>query len=128
MPAISQFIVLVMVHVSAPYSKILSTVERNKFIFNLRGKSDFHMSSFLIAAQACTFLVFMSFSELSTQEAKDVKLFTFLSGFSLARIDISRTLCVVRHVRCLILVYAETDLCVIVRPRFPRFLVEVRIT
>ena len=44
-PSISLFIVLVMVHVSAPYSKILSTVERKKFIFNLRGKSDLHMLS-----------------------------------------------------------------------------------
>ena len=62
MPSISLFIVLVMVHVSAPYSKILSTVERKKLIFSLRGRSDFHMlSSFLIAAQACAFLVFTSF-------------------------------------------------------------------
>ena len=74
-----------MVHVSAPYSKILSTVERKKLIFNLRGKSDFHMlSSFRIAAQASAFLLFMSFSELSTQEPKYLKSFTFLSGFSSA--------------------------------------------
>ena len=45
MPSISLFIALVMVHVSAPYSKILSTVERKKLILNLRGKSDFHMLS-----------------------------------------------------------------------------------
>ena len=87
MPSISLFIVLVMVHVSAPYSKILSTVERKKLIFNLRGKSDFHMLlSFRLAAQACAFLVFVSFSELSTQELKYLKSFTFLSGSSLARI------------------------------------------
>ena len=78
---------LVMVHVSAPYSKILSTVERKKLIFRLRGRSDFHMlSSFLIAVQACAFLVFMSFSEFSTQEPKYLKSFTFLIGFYLARI------------------------------------------
>ena len=35
MPSISLFIVLVMVHVSAPDSKILSTVERKKLIFSL---------------------------------------------------------------------------------------------
>ena len=82
MPSISLFIFLVMVHVSAPNSKILSTVERKKLIFNLRGQSDFHMlSSFLIAAQAFAFLVFMSFSELSTQEPKYLKSFSFLSGF-----------------------------------------------
>ena len=76
-----------MVHVSAPYSKIFSSVERKKLIFSLRGRSDFHvLSSFLIAAQACAFLVFMSFSELSTQEPKHSKSFTFLSGFSLAGI------------------------------------------
>ena len=69
MPSISLFIVLVMVHVSAPYSKILATVERKKLIFNLCGKSDFHMlSSFRIAVRAYAFLVFVSFSELSTQE------------------------------------------------------------
>ena len=68
MPSTSLLIVLVMVHVSAPYSKILSTVERKKLIFSLRGISDFNvLSSFLIAAQACAFLVLMSFSELSTQ-------------------------------------------------------------
>ena len=62
MPSISLFIVLVMVHVSAPYSKILSTVERKKLISSLRGRSDFHMlSSFLIATQGCPFLAFMSF-------------------------------------------------------------------
>ena len=58
MPSISLFIVLVMVHVSALYSKILSAVERKKLIFSLRGISDFNvLSSFLIAAQACAFLV-----------------------------------------------------------------------
>ena len=83
MPSISLFIVLVMVHVSAPYSKILSTAERKKLIISLRARSDFNMlSSFLIAAQACAFLVVMSFSELSTQEPKYFKSFTFLSGFS----------------------------------------------
>ena len=87
MPLISRFIALVMVHVSAPHRKILSTVERNILITSLRGKSDFHMlSSFLISAQACAFLVFMSFSELSVQEPKHSKSFTFFSGFSLARI------------------------------------------
>ena len=83
MPSISLFIVLVIVHVSPPYSKILSSVERKKLIFSLRGRSDFPMlSSFLIAAQACAFLVFMPFSELPEY----LKSFTFLSGFSLARI------------------------------------------
>ena len=78
MPSISLFIVLVMVHVSAPYSKILSTVERKKLIFTLHGKSDFHMlSNFLIAAQGCAFLIFISFSELSTQDPKYLKSFTF---------------------------------------------------
>ena len=68
MPSTSLLIVLAMVHVSAPYNKILSTVERKKLIFSLRGISDFNvLSSFLIAAQACAFLVLMSFSELSTQ-------------------------------------------------------------
>ena len=43
MSSISLFIVLVIAHVSAPYSKILSTVERKKLIFSLRGRSDFHM-------------------------------------------------------------------------------------
>ena len=86
-PSSSRSIVLVMVHVSAPYSKILSTVERKKSIFSLRGRSDSHMlSSFLIAAQACALLVFMSCSELSTQEPNYLKSFTSLSGFSLARI------------------------------------------
>ena len=87
MPLISLFIVLVIAHVSAPYGKILSTVERKKLAFSLRGRSDFHMlSSFLIAAQACAFLVFMSFSELSTQEPKYLKSLTFLNALSLARI------------------------------------------
>ena len=109
MPSISLFIVLVMVRVSAPYSKILSAVERKRWIFSLRGRSDFHMlSSFLIAAQACAFLVFMAFSELSTQEPKYFKSFEWLS-ISKNRV-ISRTQCVVRRVLCLILVYAETDL------------------
>ena len=36
MPSISLFIVLVIVHVSPPYSKILSSVERRKLIFGLR--------------------------------------------------------------------------------------------
>ena len=63
MPSILLFIVLVMVHVSAPYSKILSAVERKKSIFSLRGRSDFHLlSTFLTAAQACAFLVFIAFS------------------------------------------------------------------
>ena len=87
MLSISLFIVLVMIHVSAPYSEIFSTAERRKSIFSLRGRLDFHMlSNFLIAAQACAFLVFMPFSELSTQEPKYLKSFPFLSGFSLARI------------------------------------------
>ena len=78
---------LVMVHVSAPYSKMLSTVERKKLPFSLRGRSDFHiLSIFLIAAQACAFLVFMPFSELPTQEPKYLKSFTFLNAISLARI------------------------------------------
>ena len=86
MPLFSLFIVLVIAHVSAPYGKILSTVGK-KLAFSLRGRSDFHMlSSFLIAAQACAFLVFMSFSELSTQEPKYLKSLTFLNALSLARI------------------------------------------
>ena len=86
MPSISLFIVLFMVHVSAPYSNILSTVERKKLIFNFRGKSDFHkLSSCRIAAQACAFLAFMYFSEFSTEDPKYLKSFTFLSGYSLAR-------------------------------------------
>ena len=52
MPSISLFIVLVMVHVSAPYSKILSTVERKEFIFSVRGRLDFHvLSSFLLLSK-----------------------------------------------------------------------------
>ena len=87
MPSISLFIVLVTVHVSVPYSKLLSTVQRNKLLFNLRGKSDFHMlSSFRIAAQVWAFLVFISLSEFPTQEPQSLESFTFLSGFSLARI------------------------------------------
>ena len=87
MPSTSLLIVLVMVHVSALYSKMLSAVERKKLIFSLQGRFDFQMlSSFLIAAQECAFLVFMSFSQLSTQEPKYLKSFTCLSGFSLARI------------------------------------------
>ena len=86
LPSISLFIVLGIVLVSAPYSEILSTVERKKLIFSLRGRLDCHMlSSFLIAVQVYAFIVFVFFSELSTQEPKYLKSFIFLSGFSLAR-------------------------------------------
>ena len=89
MPSISLFIVLVTVCVSAPYSKILATVQQKKLIFSWRGSSDILMlSNFLIAAQACAFLICMSFSEVSTQEPKYLKSFTLLSGFMMVIITI----------------------------------------
>ena len=87
------------------------TVERKKFIFNLLGKLDFQMlSSFRIAAQACAFLVFMSSSELSTQEPKYLKSLIFFERLFISKNRVvSWIRCVVRHVLGFILIYAVTD-------------------
>ena len=69
------------VHVSDPYRRMHSTVDRKMFIFMLLGRFDFHiLSSLLHAFQASAFLILKSFSDSIMCEPRYLKSSTCFNG------------------------------------------------